>query len=125
LLAGMLLLYCFTASVVIWRVVECYCLQLQAELADLIKHSLTIIGCTFELPLFIIPMRSQRPTKYCPQVLTTVFSRDWLKSDYLRSQFPFVILDFDPVSSHSKKHSLCIVSCPSITRCCDLSWSSL
>ena len=65
--ADMLLLYCFTASVVIWRVVECYCLQLQAELVDLIEHSLTIIGCTFELPLFIISTWSQRPTKYFPR----------------------------------------------------------
>jgi len=65
--AGMLLLYCFAASIVIWCIVEYYCLQLQAELADLIEHNLTIIGCTFELPLFIIPTWSQRPTKYFPR----------------------------------------------------------
>ena len=63
--AGMLLLYCLQLVLLfdaLSSVTVC-----NRKPSYLIEHSLTIIGCYLWTSLFVIPMQSQRPTKYFPR----------------------------------------------------------
>lgn len=63
--------------------------------------------------------------KILSQVYATVLSWYRLKSYHFRSQLPYALLDFNPVSRHTKKHSFYIVCHPSVACHCNFPWCHL
>jgi hypothetical protein len=81
----MLLLDCFTAGIVIGRVVKCYCLKLLIVISNLI--SVTILVSYLRLIFIQDANTFTQPHKVLTQVLPTMFPCNWPEPLLITSTF--------------------------------------